>query len=454
MAAGEEQASIGAALAAGVDALDEQSFEQFKSEASLGSPSWCQRMKAAERDALAELTAADTMEMQLASLRRQETPGHRATHGGLLGSVRRGNLFDSPVATPDPRSRPTPASPVGTDNSLSTTADTLRQQLAAAEDARALAEQRHDQLSREAQEARERANAEIREERNRAIEALAVAEEARTVADSAAQRCAESDRLLSAMRTEAAAIRVATEHEHAGMISVADAADLRRQLAAQEECRRAAEKELSGERAARRAAEAAIRTEQRKTATVRVAAEQAVQTAQRQADTNQQAWKLKQAELISSRDELNSELLMAQQKQAPSDDEQTVSAEQSRQVHTLIEQNADLQAQMNRADEASIAKGAKICSLESELAEALNRAQTSEQQLQQCRMELAKADDRARSAELTATASQTELATVRQQLHVATGAKDAGAAVAKELEQLRAQQVALEAEHTSTVDQL
>ena len=131
MAAEEEQTSIGDALAAGVDALDEQSFEQFKSDAALGSPSWCQQMKAAERDALAELTAADTMEMQLASLRRQETPGHRASHGGLLGSVRRGNLFDSPVANsaaPNLRSRPTPESPVGTDSTRSPTAETLRRQ--------------------------------------------------------------------------------------------------------------------------------------------------------------------------------------------------------------------------------------------------------------------------------------------------------------------------------------
>lgn len=451
--AAEEHTSIGAALAAGVDALDERSFEQFKSEASLGSPSWCQRMKAAERDALAELTAADTMEMQLASLRRQETPGHRATHGGLLGSVRRGNLFDSPVATSDPRSR-TPASPMGTNSTPSPTAETLRQQLVSAEEARALAEQRYDQLSREAQEAQERADAEIRAERNRAIEALAVAEEARTVADSAAQRCAESDRLLSAMRAEAAASRVAAEHEQASMISVTEAAGLRKQLASQEECRWAAEKELSGERAARRAAEAAVRTEQRKTATVRVAAEQAAQTAQRQADTNQQAWQLKQAELISSRDELKSELLMAQQKQATSDVEQTASANQLQQLHALMKQNADLQAQLKRAEEASVAKEANVHSLEADLAGALNRAQLSEQQLQECRIELTTAEDRARSAELTATASQTELTTVRQQLHVAIAATDADATVAKELEHLRSQLAALEAQHTSAVDQL
>eukprot|EP01043_Picozoa_sp_COSAG02_P039060 COSAG02_NODE_3057_length_7453_cov_3.637884_3_plen_951_part_00 len=452
--AAEEHTSIGAALTAGVDALDERSFEQFKSEASLGSPSWCQRMKAAERDALAELTAADTMEMQLASLRRQETPGHRATHGGLLGSVRRGNLFDSPVATPDPRSRPTPASPVGADSSPSPTAETLRQQLAAAEEARALADQRYDQLSREAQEAHERADAEIRAERNRAIEALAVAEEARTVADSAAHRCAESDRLLSAMRAEAAATRVAAEHEQASMISVAEAAGLRKQLASEEECRWAAEKELSGERAARRAAEAAIRTEQRKTATFRVAAEQAAQAAQRQADTNQQAWQMKQAELTSSCDELKSELLLAQQKQATSDFEQTASAEQLQQLHALMKQKADLQAQLKCAEEASMAKEANVHSLEADLAGALNRAQLSEQQLQQCRVELTSAEDRARSAELTATASQTELTAVRQQLQVARAATDAEATVTKELEHVRAQQAALEAQHTSAVEQL
>ena len=449
--------SIGAALAAGVDGLETEEFEQFKNDASLG---WCQRMKAAERDALAELTAADTMEMQLASLRRQETPGHRATHGGLLGSVRRGNLFGSPTATPTTTATttttttmpsPDPASREAIAADSSSTVEALRQQLAAAEQARALAEQRHNQQSREAQESREQAEAELRTERNRAIEALAVAEESRTVADSAAQRLAESERLLSAMRTEAAATRVAAEHEHAGMISAAEAADLRLQLAAHEECRWAAEKELSVERAARRAAEAAIRTEQRKTATVRVAAEQAAQAAHRQADATRQAWGLKQAELELSCDKLKSELLQAQQARSHPDGDQKAISEELQKIKALMEQNADLQAKLDRVEEASTAQEANLQRLEAGLAGALTSAQNSEQQLQQCCIELAAAENRARSAELTASAARTELATVREQFQAAT---NAGNTAAIKLEQLRARQAELEGQHTSTVDQL
>ena len=95
-----------------------------------------------------------------------------------------------------------------------------------------------------------------------------------------------------------------------------------------------------------------------------------------------------------------------------------------------------------------MAQGANLRRLEADLAEALTRAQNSEQQ---CRIELAAAENRARSAELTATASQTELATVRAQLQAAT---NTGNTAAIELEQLGARQAELDAQHTSTVDQL
>ena len=317
------------------------------------APQWGQRVLEAERSALEELAAADTMELQLESLRRfspegaqqqaATTPGHPSSVAGLLGGAggvalgARANLFGSP-----PRGEAEEASPPP--------AEALRVALSADQAARIAAEEA------------------LCEERGRA-EALQAA------MDEAAQRYAESEQ---ARDSELASLR-----EENGKTEL-EVEDLRRSLVSAEACGVDLEEELLAERQAREELERSLAEERRRLAAVRADAERAEAALARKLEA-EQLLASEQQRALAAQDEAQAALRAELERQVAN--LQRALAEQT-QLRT--EASAQLASVQQEAAAAAAQAAEAQHRLQSELAsaraahdEALGRAVENEKRIEE-----------------------------------------------------------------------